>query len=112
MSDDIRVYWDEELDEYLMSIGNEFCFLENAQHDNADLHWWSSRVGWFVPSGFELVYDSAEDEDYSLIDENLVIPRCIRDLVFDKDNGWNTLDCNIYCEGVERHLQYHEERTA
>ena len=120
MSDDIRVYWDEELDEYLMSIGNEFCFLENAQHDNADLHWWSSRVGWLVPSGFELVYDSAEDEDYSLIDENLVVPMVLKDMVIGGETynrltgetDWPPHMYTVFWEAVRVSNRYHEERTA
>ena len=110
MSDDIRVYWERDKDKYYIFIG-EYSTLTQWGSDCSvcnDVDFNESSVGSQLP----LVYDSAEHEDYSLIDANLVIPKCIRDLVWDKDNGWSTFDCNIYCEGVERHLQYHEERTA
>ena len=70
MSDDIRVYWDGWTGLYSIVIGNVIIH----QMDVSDNQHESLLTVDHLGVDNKLVYDSAEDEDYSLIDENLVIP--------------------------------------
>jgi hypothetical protein len=96
-----------------MSIDGLFYFLQNSQHDDIDLHWWSSTVGSIIPKDFELVYDSV-----SLIDDNLKIPETKELLgadisnqyvkqIFPNYESW----CHFWVVADKQRV-YHEERTA
>ena len=64
-------------------------------------------------SVFDLVYDSAEHEDYSLIDENLVVPDVHNGIGFNTDSfGWSPIDVSDYCGALFNQYSYHSERTA
>ncbi len=108
MSDDIRVYWDEAVDVYTIII-NGVWLLQCGDDDDEEQAVGRCEI---IEAEDVLVYDSAKDE-YSLIDENLVIPDVNKGASVDIFSlGWMRHDLDIWIDGWSRHEEYHEERTA
>ena len=118
MSDDIRVYWDKYLGVYSIVIGDTIIHA----FDDSDQQFNSYMSGSDLTNDDELVYDSAEHEDYSLIDENLVVPDVYYDGDCDGSVGITFSKSISMCTGVFSDpgffsclldsYYYHKERTA
>lgn len=116
MSEDIRVYWDGEADCYYTFIGGYSLKQWGGDLSISDfLHYEECQVSKFIP----VVYDSAEDADndeweFSLIDENLVVPDLIEVYIVstDDDCKWDNNDHQVWNNGLFDHYIYHDERTA
>ncbi len=117
MSDDIRVYWDRSRDKYYIFIGELGSLVQWGDDLSTSdaLYFVEGNISDLIPC----VYDSAEDEDYSLIDDNLVIPDvCYSsgvsgvDIKFSKNISFGVFsDPAFFLSLLDSHY-YHEERTA
>lgn len=117
--DDIRVYWIESDDSYVIMIDTVegWCAKLHTRRDNEyDYH--ALTIGRFkeIHRDHELVYDSAESSDmeFTLIDDNLRIPMVIDicEVSLDDECKWDNNDHAVWNNGLFEHYIYHEERTA
>mgnify|MGYP003648445621 CR=1 FL=1 len=109
MSEDIRVYWDHGWEIYTIIINNVLIIQDERNGQREPAQYSESTL-----CLDELVYDSVEDSEFKLIDDNLAVPDVIvsrrpsGDIHSMRVEGDISFCGESFWESVKESEEYHE----